>query len=180
LLSKQELIITQLQTSVKGALIGKKGKLIGSAATTFLGIDRRPKVIVGDDDVMSPDEIRAIRRANCLSDDSEILAYKARPLDGIWATAPYLHNGSVPTLWHLLLPASQRPTNFWLGSREYDPVAVGYVWDKKPVGQSFEFRSVDANGKIINGNGNGGHEYGVQRLSQGDNRKALVEYLKTL
>jgi mono/diheme cytochrome c family protein len=180
-LGKQELIITQLQTSVKGALIGKKGKLIGSAATTFLGIDRRPKVIVGEDDVMSPDEIREARRANCMTDTSPILEYKARPLDGIWATAPYLHNGSVPTLWHLLMPAKDRPTNFWLGSREYDPVAVGYVWDKKPAtGQSFEFRTVDANGKVINGNANSGHEYGVAKLSEGDNRKALLEYLKTL
>jgi mono/diheme cytochrome c family protein len=180
-LGKQELIITQLQTSVKGALVNKKGQIIGSAATTFLGIDRRPKVITGEDDVLSPDEIRAARRANCLSDDSPILAYKARPLDGIWATAPYLHNGSVPTLWHLLLPASQRPTSFWVGARDYDPVNVGYVWDRKPAsGPSFEFRSVDANGKVINGNGNAGHEYGVAKLSQGDNRKALLEYLKTL
>ena len=180
-LGKQELIITQLQTSVKGALVGKKGQIIGSAATTFLGIDRRPKVIVGDDDVLSPDEIREARRANCLSDDSPILAYKARPLDGIWATAPYLHNGSVPTLWHLLLPASQRPTSFWVGTRDYDPVNVGYVWDRKPAsGPSFEFRAVDAGGKVINGNGNAGHEYGVAKLSIGDNRKALLEYLKTL
>jgi hypothetical protein len=179
-LGKQETIITQLQTSVKGALIAQKGRIIGSAATTFLGIDRRPKVIVGEDDVMSADEIREARRANCLSDDSEILAYKARPLDGIWATAPYLHNGSVPTLWHLLLPARQRPKSFWLGTQDYDAVNVGYVWDKKPAGQSFEFRTEDANGKVINGNANSGHEYGVARLSEGDNRKALLEYLKTL
>ncbi len=57
---------------------------------------------------------------------SSLLAYKSRPLDGIWATAPYLHNGSVPTLYDLLLPPSQRPTKFTVGSREFDPVHVGF------------------------------------------------------
>jgi hypothetical protein len=49
--------------------------------------------------------------------------YAARPLYGIWAAAPYLHNGSVPTLYHLLLPPDQRPKTFALGAREYDPVS---------------------------------------------------------
>ena len=54
-------------------------------------------------------------------------AYPARPLAGVWATAPYLHDNSVPTLWHLLLPPEQRPTRFKVGDREYDPERVGYV-----------------------------------------------------
>lgn len=53
--------------------------------------------------------------------------YQARRLDGVWSTAPYLHNGSVPTLYDLLLPPAERPTSFQLGDRAYDPVAVGYV-----------------------------------------------------
>src|SRR5712691_7826621 len=53
--------------------------------------------------------------------------YAARPLYGIWAAAPYLHNGSVPTLYHLLLPPEQRPKTFALGEREYDPVRVGFA-----------------------------------------------------
>ena len=53
------------------------------------------------------------------------LAYKVRPLTGIWATPPYLHNGSVPNLYALLSPVSERPVKFYLGSREYDPVNVG-------------------------------------------------------
>ena len=52
-------------------------------------------------------------------------AYKARPLNGIWATAPYLHNGSVRTLRQLLLPAADRQTVFQVGSREYDPKDAG-------------------------------------------------------
>ncbi len=47
--------------------------------------------------------------------------YGARPLVASWATAPYLHNNSVPTLWHLLLPAEQRPKTFWVGSRVMMP-----------------------------------------------------------
>ena len=53
------------------------------------------------------------------------LAYKVRPLDGIWATPPYLHNGSVPTVFDLLSPAKDRPQEFCLGHRDYDPVKLG-------------------------------------------------------
>src|SRR5690625_3270750 len=65
---------------------------------------------------------------------NSLLSYKARPLNGIWATAPYLHNGSVPTLYDLLLPAKRpddpedgeyRPDEFMVGSREFDPIKVG-------------------------------------------------------
>ena len=48
--------------------------------------------------------------------------YIARPLVSAWATAPYLHNASVPTIYHLLLPAKDRPRLFPVGQREYDPV----------------------------------------------------------
>lgn len=98
-----------------------------------------------------------------------LVSYKARPLNGIWATAPYLHNGSVPTLYDLLLPPASRPKTFVLGRRELDPVKVGYVSDG-----DVPF-VVDTS---VTGNGNGGHEYGVT-LADAD-RWALVEYLKTL
>lgn len=103
------------------------------------------------------------------SPSADLLSYKARPLNGIWATAPYLHNGSVPTLYDLLLPPASRPATFTLGRREYDPQKVGYVSDG-----DVPF-VVDTS---VTGNGNGGHEYGVS-LSEAD-RWALVEYLKTL
>ena len=51
--------------------------------------------------------------------------YRARPLDGVWATAPYLHNGSVPRLYDMLMPQHQRPQHFCVGSGELDPVKVG-------------------------------------------------------
>lgn len=98
-----------------------------------------------------------------------LLSYKARPLNGVWATSPYLHNGSVPTLHDLLLPAAQRPRRFSVGRWEYDPTRVGYVSDGEVP---FVFDT------DVKGNSNRGHEYGVG-LSDAD-RRALVEYLKTL
>jgi mono/diheme cytochrome c family protein len=117
--------------------------------------------------------------------------YKARPLDGIWATAPYLHNGSVPTLYDLLSPYTERPREFWLGNREFDPVKVGYVTTHLAGG--FRLVTADARtGAPVRGNGNGGHLFETPgdpahprpgiigpTLAPAD-RRALVEYLKTL
>lgn len=93
--------------------------------------------------------------------------YANAPLDGIWARAPYLHNGSVPTLHDLLLPPSQRPKRFFKGCQTFDTVKVGRVCEA-----DFSF---DAS---LRGNGNGGHEWGTH-LEPAE-RAALVEYLKTL
>ena len=98
--------------------------------------------------------------------------YKARPLNGIWATAPYLHNGSVPNLYELLLTKDERSDTFYLGSREFDPVNVGFVTAKSSANK-FEFDT-----KLI-GNSKEGHEYGTSELSDPE-RMELVEYLKTL
>ena len=90
---------------------------------------------------------------------------------------PYLHNGSVPTLYHLLLPPAQRPTTFTLGTREFDPERVGYVTTgaseayataRADVENSFTFRTVDERGRSIPGNANTGHDYGNARLSEAD------------
>jgi mono/diheme cytochrome c family protein len=96
--------------------------------------------------------------------------YSARTLKGVWSTAPYLHNGSVPTLHDLLLPAKDRPRTFNIGSREYDVERLGYVSDDKKT--LFDTTRP--------GNSNAGHEgkaYGTQ-LSP-DERKDLLEYLKS-
>jgi RoxA-like, cytochrome c-like len=97
--------------------------------------------------------------------------YAARPLYGIWAAAPYLHNGSVPTLYHLLLPPDQRPKTFALGAREYDPVKLGFVVDTACSAQDCLVDTSET------GDGNGGHLWGTD-LSEPD-RMALLEYLKT-
>lgn len=98
-----------------------------------------------------------------------LLTYKARPLNGAWASGPYLHNGSVPTLYDLLRPAKQRPTRFAVGRWEYDP---------KKVGRVTEGTAPEVFDTSLTGNSNAGHEYGTA-LAEED-RWALVEYLKTL
>jgi len=137
-----------------------------------------------------------IKRGNYTPDTSaaplaSLGAYKARPLNGIWATAPYLHNGSVPSLYELLLP-KKRPTDsktgkyrtdeFWVGKREIDPVNVGIV---STQGQGSRFLT------FLKGNSNAGHEYGMGRAPEtadgkilkpltDEQRWELVEYMKTL
>jgi cytochrome c peroxidase len=101
--------------------------------------------------------------------------YKARPLNGIWATAPYLHNGSVPNLDALLRPAVERPKSFTIGNRTFDPVRVGFVTDAKGFPR---FEVVAPDGTPITGNSNAGHEYGAHLGDE--EREQLIEYLKTL
>lgn len=96
--------------------------------------------------------------------------YVARTLDGVWATAPYLHNGSVPDLHSLLLPPAERPVSFPLGHREYDPERVGYSTEVEVGGFVLD--------TTVDGNSNAGHDYGTT-LDEED-RRALIEYLKTL
>jgi hypothetical protein len=107
-----------------------------------------------------------------------IVTYKARPLDGIWATAPYLHNGSVPNLDELFQPVARRSKSFSIGVRTFDPVRVGYLTDANGFPK---FNVNDSNGSPIPGNSNAGHDgdiYGT-KLSP-DERRQLIEYLKSL
>ncbi len=97
-------------------------------------------------------------------------AYKARPLSGIWASAPYLHNGSVPTLAAML--STTRPERFAVGEVEFDPHAVGLSDQVLNPAHVSEFDT------SAPGNGNVGHLYGTA-LTQAD-KAALIEYLKTL
>jgi mono/diheme cytochrome c family protein len=87
--------------------------------------------------------------------DNEIivanLKYKARPLDGIWATPPYLHNASVPNLDALLSPVAARPGSFSIGTTKYDATLVGYRTDGGP--NDFTINTT------LSGNYNTGHEF---------------------
>jgi hypothetical protein len=99
--------------------------------------------------------------------------YIAPFLDGIWLRAPYLHNGSVPTLHALLDPPEKRPKVFYRGYDLYDPIHVGFESqgeEAKRVGTRFDVAQ--------KGNGHEGHDYGTTLSSREKN--ALVEYLKTL
>jgi hypothetical protein len=102
-------------------------------------------------------------------------AYESRVLHGIWATAPYLHNGSVPSLWELLTPPEQRKPFFMVGSKKYDPVNVGYVTDESPFKDG---KLVVSGSDVQPGNGNSGHDFGT-KLSD-DEKWQLIEYLKQL
>jgi mono/diheme cytochrome c family protein len=104
--------------------------------------------------------------------EAPLTGYVAQYLDGIWLRAPYLHNGSVPTLADLLTPPALRPQKFWRGYDVYDPVHVGFV----SQGDSAIAAGTPYD-TTLRGNGNGGHDFGTA-LSQTD-KNALIDYLKT-
>jgi hypothetical protein len=103
---------------------------------------------------------------------SKTQGYANLPIDGTWARAPYLHNGSVPTLWDLLQPAEKRPAQFYKGYEVYDPVKMGFVSEGKEA---------QAAGFLLDttqpGNSNEGHLFGTQLTD--DEKWDLIEFLKT-
>lgn len=134
--------------------------------------------------------------------------YVTNGLDGLWARAPYLHNGSVPTLYHLLVP-SERPAKFMRAAVSYDPAKVGFQWDiakldsaraTDPTAAVFDTSwdsasnsghnknlVIDATGKILRSGWDGAQQPGELRVrldwGGADNKDALadlLEYLKTL
>jgi hypothetical protein len=123
------------------------------------------------------DEIIGFGRENLIRAP---LAYKSRTLDAIWASPPYLHNGSVPNMFELLSPVAERSKQFWTGTYEYDPVKLGYVSNKS----NENYFLFDA---TINGNKNIGHEFNdgkgpgiIGRKLSMNERFDLIEYLKII
>jgi hypothetical protein len=106
-------------------------------------------------------------------------SYKAAPRDGIWAEAPYLHNGSVPNLYEILIPANERTKKFYVG-RDFDPVKVGI----DTSGNSGKFL-LDT---TLEGNSNAGHSFENGPLGMGvigpllteEQRWEIIEYLKSI
>ena len=100
--------------------------------------------------------------------------YAARVMQGIWAAAPYLHNGSVPTLADLLEPVAKRPARFAVGP-QYDLDAVGLA--RRQSSGTFELQTTDCSDRNA-GNSRCGHEFGTSLKP--DEKKALLEYLKKI
>ena len=166
------------------------------ALALMIAVDRTARKWM-DDHNLSDAERAAIwgTRKNCPNPGSAQEAhYRARPLNGVWATAPYLHNGSVPSLYWMLRPATERPKQFCIGTRDFDPQQVGFHVDTEEKqscrhGETL-FSAVDSKGIPIPGNSNLGHSLAgtsgpgrpgvIGRLLTEDERYDLIEYLKTL
>ena len=196
----QDFTIKLLRNAIIGSIAYKYEQVSLPAWQSWVALNRPPTE--GPTSTLpkpTPGEIREQRKLGCAkaSADAQVhqfMRYKARPLNGIWATAPYLHNGSVMTLYDLLLPAMKRGAlevgttksggaprlrreAFHVGSREFDPVEVG-LRSQAGEGRS-EFRVRAPDGKEMFGNSNAGHEWGAAELSD-EERWAIVAYLKTL
>jgi mono/diheme cytochrome c family protein len=141
-------------------------------------------------DVVSDKFIDAFEQSPLAAEGSLVKSqgYAATPLTGVWANYPYLHNGSVPTLYHLLGPVSERPAIFHvMAAGRFDRTKVGQVLyldpANGPLGEAERIRRFGNDRDWFNvtrpGAGNGGHNV-WPRIGTDDNRRALIEYLKTL
>jgi len=114
------------------------------------------------------------------TDPEQLKNYKSRPLHGIWATPPFLHNGSVRTVFQMISPRSERQSTFWSGTKEYDPVHLGY--EDREVSGAVRFDTA------VTGNDNTGHEFrdGCQKNGvigpylEPEQRFQILEYLKLM
>jgi mono/diheme cytochrome c family protein len=167
-------------------------RTIPFAYALMVVVDRVAEKWMSDSKISSENRKAIIGwRKNCPNAQSPI--YRTRPLNGVWATAPYLHNGSVPSLYWLLKPAAERPRQFCFGARDFDPKLVGFAIDgDKPACAAGEtlFTAIDADNQPINGNSTMGHSFEGAKPAEGsgvigrglteDERFDLIEYLKTL
>jgi cytochrome c5 len=162
----------------------------------MIAVDRTSRKWMDDHGLSNADPKNLWRsRKNCPNPyNTETTHYRARPLNGLWATAPYLHNGSVPSLYWMLRPAAERPKQFCMGLRDFDPQQVGYrvVEGEKPNCMKGEtlFSAINSDGSPIPGNSVLGHSLEgtpgpdkpgvIGRSLTDEERYDLIEYLKTL
>jgi hypothetical protein len=162
----------------------------------MIAVDRTSRKWMDDHNLSDSDRKKIWRsRVNCPNpNNAEMTHYRARPLNGVWATAPYLHNGSVPSLYWMLKPAAERPKQFCMGLRDFDPQQVGYRVGagEKPACRQGEtlFSATNADGSPIPGNSIRGHSLEgtpgpdkpgvIGRMLTEEERYDLIEYLKTL
>jgi hypothetical protein len=124
------------------------------------------------------------RKDLIISPNDQHHGYNARPLSGIWAQAPYLHNGSVPTVYHLLIP-DERPDSFYKSRLEYDQTNLGFAWTQpENKSQSYLFETTSFPAFSNKGHDSDVTENGrTYKLNWSDDKEgalAIIEYLKTL
>lgn len=167
------------RTAETGILQGRRKKIFPILGNETLGANEKASDILGHavlgvmfDGIFNPAQVSTLSTAFDLFNPAGVAAmtYKARPLNGIWATGPYLHNGSVRTLYQLLLLPAQRQVSFYVGSRKFDPVEVGFA--DEPGVIPFQLDTTRP------GNRNIGHPFGAGLTNP--ERWDLVEYLKSL
>lgn len=149
-----------------------------------------------EDNQLSHEQIQCLEGFGTLDLPQQIAGYKPRPLAGVWATPPFLHNGSVPNIYQMLMPPAERDKRFFVGRRDYDPAHLGYV-TTPAAGREHDGMWFDTG---ITGNHNTGHgfsaspeqwaaykaDYKANPLPKGiigpelshEQRMALIEYLK--
>lgn len=149
-----------------------------------------------EDNQLNAEQIQCLEGFGTLDLPQQIAGYKPRPLAGVWATPPFLHNGSVPSIYQMLMPPEERDKRFFVGRRDYDPVHLGYV-STPAAGRERDGLWFDTR---LSGNHNTGHgftaspaqwaayraDYKANPLPKGvigpllthDERMALIEYLK--
>ena len=150
-------------------VVGPDGKAPVAALLNISGSSILTEFFTNGTLLRSPIEYLGFRESRSPS-IAQLTTYKARPLNGVAFTAPYLHNGSVASLYELLLPADERLDKFYVGSKKYDPVNLGFSTKRKPNSVLLDTAAL--------GNSNSGHEFGTD-LSH-DERMAVIEYIKTL
>ncbi len=119
----------------------------------------------------SPSDIKEFTSCRSITNTQKKVGFKARSLEGVGLTAPYLHNGSVPTLDDLLKPESERPQRFFIGCNKYDFSKLGYDCTAQDEGVlNFDTR--------LESNSNAGHVYGTQLTAT--ERAELIEFIKSI
>ena len=163
-----ESLVTLLSTATAGAILQKAGLREDPLSTSQSILLKNPKK-------NAPLVVDAMRAP---ASSTTAYKYESRVLQGIWAAAPYLHNGSVPTLTDLLEPADKRPVSFEVGvDYDIDKVGLAGTQTVSPVSRT-ETTGCEARDS---GNSRCGHEGVGFGTKWGPNEKrALLEYLKTL
>lgn len=176
-LKETDYALNVLATSVLGSIIQKKVLALPTTpdkAAEFLEkVPQNPTIegIMGA--FMVADDLRQLGSG---LDKPGPAKYEAKVLEGVWASAPYLHNGSVPTLTELLKPSSERIESFKVGPA-YDIVNVGLSADQSKFDYTQNTKGC-SDSDLHSGDSRCGHDYGWQLKPE--EKKALIEYLKTL